>query len=163
MLIFFVWEINLIKSIIFTALLIISDRISKVLAAKYLADGTTMVVIPYLLGLRYLENTGMAFSMLSGKTVFLAVVTAVALAVMAYFLFVKNYGDRLERFCFILIFAGGVGNLIDRVFLGYVIDYFEFLFMDFAIFNVADVFVCAGVGLYAIYTFYTEFYKKGKS
>ena len=48
---------------------------------------------------------------------------------MAYFLFFKNYGEKFERFCFILIFAGGVGNLIDRVFQGYVIDYFEFLFI----------------------------------
>ena len=151
------------NSIIFTAVLIIIDRISKILAAKYLAGGPSVVVIPYLLGLRYLENTGMAFSLLSGKTVFLAVVTALALIVMAYCLFVKKLGDRFERFCFILIFAGGVGNLIDRVFQGYVIDYFEFLFMDFAIFNVADVYVCVGVGLYALYTFYTEFYKKGKS
>ena len=151
------------NGIIFTAVLIIIDRISKVLAAKYLAGGPSIVVIPHLLGLRYLENTGMAFSMLSGKTVFLAAVTAIALVVMAYFLFVKKSGDSFERFCFILIFAGGVGNLIDRVFQGYVIDYFEFLFMDFAIFNVADVYVCVGVGLYAIYTFYTEFYKKGKS
>jgi signal peptidase II len=150
----------LIKNILFTAVLIFADRLSKVMAAKYLADGTVMTVIPYFLGLRYLENTGMAFSMLSGKTVFLAVITAAALIIMAYFLFVKNYGERFERFCFILIFAGGVGNLIDRVFQGYVIDYFEFLFMDFAIFNVADVYVCVGVGLYAIYTFYTEFYKK---
>lgn len=150
----------MIKNILFTAVLIFADRLSKVMAAKYLADGTVMTVIPYFLGLRYLENTGMAFSMLSGKTVFLAVVTAAALIIMAYFLFVKNYGERFERFCFILIFAGGVGNLIDRVFQGYVIDYFEFLFMDFAIFNVADVYVCVGVGLYAIYTFYTEFYKK---
>lgn len=150
----------MIKNILFTAVLIFADRLSKVMAAKYLADGTVMTVIPYFLGLRYLENTGMAFSMLSGKTVFLAVITAAALIIMAYFLFVKNYGERFERFCFILIFAGGVGNLIDRVFQGYVIDYFEFLFMDFAIFNVADVYVCVGVGLYAIYTFYTEFYKK---
>lgn len=150
----------MIKNILFTAVLIFADRLSKVMAAKYLADGTVMTVIPYFLGLRYLENTGMAFSMLSGKTVFLAVITAATLIIMAYFLFVKNYGERFERFCFILIFAGGVGNLIDRVFQGYVIDYFEFLFMDFAIFNVADVYVCVGVGLYAIYTFYTEFYKK---
>ena len=150
----------MIKNILFTAVLIFADRLSKVMAAKYLADGTVMTVIPYFLGLRYLENTGMAFSMLSGKTVFLAIITAAALIIMAYFLFVKNYGERFERFCFILIFAGGVGNLIDRVFQGYVIDYFEFLFMDFAIFNVADVYVCVGVGLYAIYTFYTEFYKK---
>ena len=150
----------MIKNILFTVVLIFTDRLSKILAAKYLADGTVMTVIPYFLGLRYLENTGMAFSMLSGKTVFLAVITAVALIIMAYFLFVKNYGEKFERFCFMLIFAGGIGNLIDRVFQGYVIDYFEFLFMDFAIFNVADVYVCVGVGLYAIYTFYTEFYKK---
>ncbi len=150
----------MIKNILFTVVLIFTDRLRKILAAKYIADGTVMTVIPYFLGLRYLENTGMAFSMLSGKTVFLAVITAVALIIMAYFLFVKNYGEKFERFCFMLIFAGGIGNLIDRVFQGYVIDYFEFLFMDFAIFNVADVYVCVGVGLYAIYTFYTEFYKK---
>ncbi len=153
----------MVNSIIFTTILVFIDRISKILAAKYLAGGPAVVVIPYLLGLRYLENTGMAFSLLTGKTIFLAVITAIALIVMAYFLYIKPQGDKFERFCFILIFAGGVGNLIDRVFQGYVIDYFEFLFMDFAIFNVADVYVCVGVGLYAIYTFYTEFYKKEKS
>lgn len=152
----------MIFSIIFSVVLILLDRISKYLAATYLAGNGGITVIPYLLGLRYLENTGMAFSLLSGKTVFLAVVTAVALVVMAFFLFVRPFGDRFEQFCFLLIFSGGVGNLIDRVFQGYVIDYFEFLFMDFAIFNVADVYVCVGVGLYAIYTVYTEFYKKGK-
>jgi len=152
----------LINSIIFTAVLIIIDRISKIMAAKYLVGKGTVVIIPHLLGLQYLENTGMAFSMLSGKTVFLAVVTSLALAVMAYFLFVKRIGQPFERFCFILIFAGGVGNLIDRIFQGYVIDYFEFLFMDFAIFNVADVYVCIGVGLYALYVFYTEYFKKEK-
>lgn len=152
----------MISSIIFTAVLIIIDRLSKILAAKYLVGKGTVVVIPYLLGLQYLENTGMAFSMLSGKTVFLAVVTSLALVVMAYFLFYKRIGRPFERFCFILIFAGGVGNLIDRVFQGYVIDYFEFLFMNFAIFNVADVYVCVGVGLYALYVVYTEYIKKEK-
>lgn len=150
------------SSILFTAILIILDRISKILAAKYLAGGAVVTVIPYLLGLKYLENTGMAFSMLSGKTVFLAIVTSLALIVMAYFLFIKKIGEPFERFCFILIFSGGIGNLIDRVFQGYVIDYFEFLFMDFAIFNVADVYVCTGVGLYALYVIYTEYVKKEK-
>ena len=152
----------MINSIIFTAVLIIIDRISKIMAAKYLVGKGTVVIIPNLLGLQYLENTGMAFSMLSGKTIFLAVVTSLALAVMAYFLFIKRIGQPFEKFCFILIFAGGVGNLIDRIFQGYVIDYFEFLFMDFAIFNVADVYVCIGVGLYALYVFYTEYFKKEK-
>ncbi len=153
----------MINSIVFTAILIIIDRVSKILAAKYLAGGGAVVVIPHLLGLRYLENTGMAFSLLSGKTVFLAVVTALALLIMAYFIFIKKAGQPFERFCFILIFAGGIGNLIDRVFQGYVIDYFEFLFMDFAIFNVADVYVCTGVGLYALYVLITEYIKKEKA
>lgn len=153
----------MINSIVFTAILIIIDRVSKILAAKYLAGGGAVVVVPHLLGLRYLENTGMAFSLLSGKTVFLAVVTALALIIMAYFIFIKKAGQPFERFCFILIFAGGIGNLIDRVFQGYVIDYFEFLFMDFAIFNVADVYVCTGVGLYALYVLVTEYIKKEKA
>lgn len=153
----------MINSIVFTAILIIIDRVSKILAAKYLAGGGAVVVVPHLLGLRYLENTGMAFSLLSGKTVFLAVVTALALIIMAYFIFIKKAGQPFEHFCFILIFAGGIGNLIDRVFQGYVIDYFEFLFMDFAIFNVADVYVCTGVGLYALYVLVTEYIKKEKA
>ena len=150
------------NGIVFTIALIAIDRLSKILAARYLVGKGTVTVIPYLLGLRYLENTGMAFSLLSGKTVFLAAVTAVALAAMAYFIFIKKAGRPFERFCFMLIFAGGIGNLIDRVYQGYVIDYFEFLFIDFAIFNVADVYVCVGVGLYAIYVLYTEYFMKDK-
>ena len=138
------------------------DRISKILAAKYLIGAPTVVVIPHFLGLRYLENTGMAFSMLSGKTALLALITGIALLFLAYFIFIKPSKNKFENMCFILIFAGGIGNLIDRVFQGYVIDYFEFLFMKFAVFNVADVYVCLGVGLYVLYTLYTEFYLKGK-
>lgn len=153
----------MITKILIAVILIVSDRVSKLLAAKYLANGVTVTLIPHILGLRYIENTGMAFSMLSGKTMFLAVFTSIALLFMAYLVFVKNYGTKFENFCLLLIFSGGIGNLIDRVFQKYVIDYFEFLFMDFAIFNLADVFVCLGVGLLLIYTFYTEFYLKRKN
>ena len=79
------------NGIVFTIALIAIDRLSKILAARYLVGKGTVTVIPYLLGLRYLENTGMAFSLLSGKTVFLAAVTAVALAAMAYFIFIKKF------------------------------------------------------------------------
>ncbi|MBQ6850267.1 MAG: signal peptidase II [Oscillospiraceae bacterium] len=145
----------MINSIIFTAVLIIIDRISKIMAAKYLVGKGTVVIIPNLLGLQYLENTGMAFSMLSGKTIFLAVVTSLALAVMAYFLFVKRIGQPFERFCFILIFAGGVGNLIDRIFQGYVIDYFEFLFMDLPS-SMWQMYMCVLVLVYMHFMFFTQ-------
>ena len=79
---------------------------------------------------------------------------------MAYFIFIKKYGEPFERACFILIFAGGIGNLIDRIMNGFVVDYFEFLFMDFAVFNVADIYVCTGIGLYTVYVLYTECFRK---
>lgn len=150
----------MIFNIFVTAVLVAIDQWSKYLATRYLIGSGTVVVIPSLLGLRYVENTGAAFSMLSNSTGFLIVVTAVALAVMAYMFWVKNYGDCFEKVCFTLIIAGGIGNLIDRVLNGFVVDYFEFLFMDFAVFNVADIYVCTGIALYAVYTVYTEYYKK---
>jgi len=152
----------LIFSIVITAVLVALDQWSKYLATIYLTGGGTMVVVPHFLGLRYVENTGAAFSMLSNSTNFLIIVTAVALVIMAYVFWVKKYGDSFETFCFTLIIAGGIGNLIDRVLNGFVVDYFEFLFMDFAVFNVADVYVCTGIALYAVYTVYTEYIKKKK-
>ncbi len=143
-----------------TVLLIAVDRWSKFLAGRYLIGKGTVVVIPHFLGLKYIQNTGAAFSILSGKTDFLIVVTTIALVIMAYAIFIKSYGTVFEKICFILIFSGGIGNLIDRVFRGYVVDYFELLFMDFAIFNVADVYVCTGLALYASYVFYTEYLLK---
>ncbi len=151
-----------ILSLIISACLIAFDRWSKYLAIEYLMGKGTVVVIPGFLGLKYIENTGAAFSILSNSTNFLIIVTSIALVILAYFLFIKKYGDKLERFCFILIFAGGVGNLIDRVFRGFVVDYFELLFMNFAVFNVADVYVCTGIGIYALYTIYTELLLKKK-
>ena len=152
----------MIFSIIITAVLVILDQWSKYLATEHLIGAGTVVVLPRILGLRYVENTGAAFSMMSNSTDFLIVITAVALIVMAYVFWVKNYGEVFERFCFTLIIAGGIGNLIDRVLNGFVVDYFEFLFMKFAVFNVADVYVCTGIALYTLYTFYSEFIELGK-
>lgn len=149
-------------NILIAAILIIVDRVSKYLAATYLVGNGEIVIVPGLLGLRYVQNTGAAFSILSGKTGILIAVTSVALAALAYYMFSGKCESRAETACLLLIFSGGIGNLIDRVAQGYVIDYFEFLFMDFAVFNMADVYVCLGVGLYARYVFYTEFYKKSR-
>ncbi len=147
--------------IILTIVLIAIDRWTKHLATAYLMGGSTPVIIPKILGLRYARNTGMAFSMLSGKTVVLIGVTSVALLYLSYLIFIKKYGTKLERFFLLLILAGGIGNLIDRIFQGYVVDFFDFLFMNFAVFNMADVYVCVGIGLYFVYTVYTEIIRKG--
>ncbi|MEG0090875.1 MAG: signal peptidase II [Oscillospiraceae bacterium] len=147
----------MIYNILFAVLLIAADQGFKFLATLYLQNAQPIVLIPHFLGLTYTLNPGAAFSMFSGKVNMLIILTSVALGVIAYFVFIKKIDDKIESFCFLLIFAGGVGNLIDRIMAGMVVDYLEFLFIDFPIFNFADTLVCCGVGLFAIYTIYTEF------
>ncbi len=150
----------MILQIIFIIALVLIDQYSKFLAVEYLIDGTTMTVIPGVLGLRYSENTGAAFSMLSNNTTFLIVATSIGLLFLLYLMIKSTEVDKIQKWLLALAIAGGIGNLIDRIRLGYVVDYFEVLFMDFAIFNVADSFVCIAVFLGLVYTFYDEMIKK---
>ena len=121
-----------------------------------------IIVLVVLDGFNYVHNYGAGFSILSGKVDFLIIFTAVALLVIAYFVFAKKFDTETDELCFILILAGGIGNLIDRVVNGYVVDYLEFLFIEFQIFNFAYILICVGVGLFALYTIKTEFFSKTK-
>lgn len=149
-------------NILIAVVLVLADQGFKYLAVQHLKGQSAVTLIPHVLGLRYAENTGAAFSILSGEVDFLIIITAAALAAIAYFVMTKKFSDKIEEFCFVLIFAGGVGNLIDRVAQGKVVDYLEFLFMDFPIFNFADILVCCGVGFYALYVIMSEFSSKNK-
>ena len=102
--------------------------------------------IPHVLEFYYLLNDGMSFSMLSGKRTLLVIVTGVMLAVLAGMLLLRKM-PRLERAAWILVVGGGVGNLIDRIRTGVVVDYLNCLFINFPVFNFADVCICVGVGL----------------
>lgn len=121
-----------------------------------------MPLIPHVIGLRFILNDGAAFGMLSGKQAFLQIVTGVALAALLVYLLMKKPDTKLEYAAFLLIFAGGVGNMIDRVLNGVVVDYIELLFMNFAVFNFADILVCVGVGLLFLALLLPEFKKLGK-
>lgn len=127
------------------------DRGLKVFLAPLLIDGTRITLIPGILGLSYAENTGAGFSILSGKTGFLIVVTVLLLAALLYILFFKKDNSRLFNAALTLVIAGGFGNLYDRVFNGFVVDYFEFLFFEFPIFNFADCLVNIGAALLIIW------------
>lgn len=126
------------------------DRAIKLWAVANLAPVSSMPFIPYLIELRFALNEGMAFSMLSGKQFFLVGVTTILMLGIAYLLFFKSKGKTLQQVAFVLILAGGIGNLIDRATTGAVVDYINLLFMDFAIFNFADICVCVGAGLYVL-------------
>ena len=87
-------------------------------------------------------NQGMAFSLLSGKQLFLIAATSAALLLVAYALFFRSRGKYLQQAALILVLGGGIGNLIDRVLNGEVVDYINLLFMRFAVFNFANICVC---------------------
>lgn len=130
--------------IIVCAALIAVDQILKVLVVNYLAPIGTAEVFPGFAGLRYVENDGMAFGMLSGMQPVLIIATAVVLAVVGYIIFWRRPKDRGILIGLMMIFSGGIGNLIDRIAQGYVVDYIEFHFVRFAVFNFADC--CVSIG-----------------
>ena len=118
-----------------------------------------MDVLPGIVELRYCLNDGMAFSMLAGKQTLLIGMTSVMLVVVAAMLFTRKM-SVWERISWTLILGGGVGNLIDRVLNGVVVDYINVLFMHFAIFNFADICVCVGVGLLMLVVLLDSFKKE---
>ena len=142
--------------------LVILDQLFKYLATQFLSSTAPLIIIPNLIGLNYVHNYGAGFSILSGKVNFLIVITSLALVVIALAILTDRFENKFEEFCFVLILAGGIGNLIDRALNGFVVDYLEFLFIEFPVFNFADILICCGVGLFMIYTVKTEFFSKNK-
>lgn len=140
-------------NLILVFFLALADRVLKVLAEKYLASGELVVIIPKLLGLKLLQggNTGAAFGILSEYTWVLALISAVFSVALLYCLVKKRFKNNWIRFAFILLTAGAIGNLYDRVFIHSVTDYLMFLFVDFPIFNFADCLVNVGVAILVIY------------
>jgi signal peptidase II len=132
-------------------LLVALDQIVKYLVKTNIAMGESVNFIPHVLALTHIHNTGAAFSMLSGARWFFVVLTVAFVAVALWALYAKKITHPMGRWTLVLIIAGAVGNLIDRALYGYVVDMFEVLFMNFAIFNVADIFVVVGGILFCIY------------
>ena len=132
-----------ILSILAAAGLTLVDQLIKLWATVELLPVGSKPFIPHVLEFYYLLNDGMSFSMLSGKRTLLVIVTGVMLAVLAG----MRKMPRLERAAWILVVGGGVGNLIDRIRTGVVVDYLNCLFINFPVFNFADVCICVGVGL----------------
>lgn len=132
------------------------DQAIKYWAVEVLQPVGSIPVIPHVVELRFTYNQGMAFSMLSGKQLLLVLVTGVLLIGVAYWLFFRCRDNLLMRASMILVLGGGLGNFIDRVLNGQVVDYINLLFMRFAIFNFADICLCVGCGLWALSIFLEE-------
>lgn len=122
------------------------DQITKLFAIHFLSTVTTVPIIPNVLHLTYVQNDGAAFSLLSGHQIFLIVVTLLFIVLLIYFLYSmpKKRATLSINIALAMIIGGAIGNLIDRIRFQYVVDFFDFRLIGFAIFNVADVFVVTG-------------------
>lgn len=131
-------------------LIIAFDQITKYFASLNLKNADAVGFIPGLVQFRYAENTGMAFSMLSGARWVFILVTVIACVLVLYYLFSDRCKSLWLYWSLGVIVSGGIGNLIDRIKFGYVVDFIEPTFVDFAVFNIADCAVtCGAVSLIA--------------
>lgn len=141
---------------------VVLDQLTKYFAQLYLQPVGTMPFIPGIMELRFVLNDGAAFSSFAGARLFLILFTGIAIAALAVYLLWKKPPKRLERTALVLLIGGGLGNLIDRVRTGVVVDFFATTFVDFAVFNVADCFVCVGAVMLILYVFLEERKKSGE-
>ena len=140
--------------IISAAVLVIVDQIIKKLAVDNLMGKEDIILVKNFIGLSYAENTGAAFSMLSDSTMLLSVITLLMILGGVVYMFLGKIEGKLMNICAVMILAGGTGNLIDRFAQGYVVDYIKTLFIDFPVFNFADILVVVGVFIVCGYLIY---------
>ncbi len=132
-------------------IVLLADILTKRWALSNLYDAPGAIhAIAGIIRFRFAWNTGVAFSFLSGWPVLVQIFTVLVLSAVAIFLFFAKNQRLSDRICLSLIFAGGLGNFIDRIFYGAVVDFIEFTFISFPVFNFADVCVVTGTALYAV-------------
>ena len=150
---------------LFSAGVVALDQYTKYLTVAHIAQYADVPFIPGCLGFTFVKNTGAAFSSFEGQQWLFALIFAVFTVAILWEYFKKPMPfTTLERFCIAAIYGGGLGNMIDRVRLGYVVDMIETKFMDFPVFNVADCFICCGCVLLLISLMFwnKDFWKEEK-
>lgn len=149
---------NVIKYMLFLVItvLVLLDQVIKFLADRILSQYETLAVIPSVLHLTFVKNYGAAFGILQNQRIFLLLITLAILIFIIWYLFRSNINNNLFFWSVLLIVSGGVGNLIDRLFKGYVIDYIDFRLINFSVFNLADSYVFIGTVLMVIYFIFIE-------
>lgn len=143
-------------------LLIIIDQLVKFWVEHTLPLHTTKPLMSNVLSLFHLHNTGAAWGMLAGNKLLFYAVTIVVVISLHFWILTKETSTR-EKIAYVLIISGALGNFIDRVRLGYVIDMFQLEFIQFPVFNVADIYLTIGVVLFLMDALHQEFFKKHNS
>lgn len=126
---------------------ILLDQITKWLAVKFLTKVTTVPIIKNVIHLTYVENRGAAFGMFKEHRWVFMLTSTVMIVGLSLYLYLGLAENKLYEISIAMIISGGIGNMIDRLALKYVIDFIDFRLINFAVFNGADSFVCVGAGL----------------
>lgn len=162
---------HILVAMVMIIVAVLFDQWTKFLAVTHLKDSPSYVIIEDVFELHYLENQGAAFGILQNQQLFF-LISGIVVFIAATFFYIRMPHTKrfnLLRVCLVLIISGAIGNMIDRVRLQYVVDFFYFKLIDFPIFNVADIYVTvAAIGLVILILFYykdeelNELYKKCK-
>lgn len=137
----------MVTTIIISIILLCIDQISKLLVVNLLTKTDSITIIKNFFYLTYINNDGAAFSILVGKRIFLILIAVLAIVMLIRYIKKNNIQNKLELVSISLIIGGSLGNLMDRVIRGYVIDFLDFKIFNynFPIFNLADTFIVIGV------------------
>lgn len=141
--------------------LVVTDQASKAYIRSGMMPGDSIPVIAQVFHITYVQNTGAAFSILQGEQLLLKVLPIAVIVGIALYLQVKGKNEHWSlKTALSLIIAGGIGNLIDRIRFGFVVDFLDF--RVFPVFNIADIAVCTGCGFLILYVLFLEKSGKGR-
>ncbi len=154
---------SVLISFISIAVLTAADQLIKLVVERNLQPIGTAEFINGFIGWNYVRNTGAAFGSFSQNTTLLTVVTGAVILAGIILIATKKIKSKFYLTCAVLIISGGLGNLIDRIFRGYVVDFIDVQFTDFAVFNFADILVTVGSIALMIYVIVDIFRDRKKS
>ena len=140
-------------------LIVILDQVVKCLVVNHIDLTETIRVIPNVLDFVYVKNTGAAFSFMADKTygiVILSLISILFCIGVVWYLFKKRPENKLMILSLVLMFSGALGNAIDRIFRRFVVDFIEVTFINFPVFNIADIAITVGAGLLIVYILFFD-------
>ena len=137
--------------LIISALIILADQITKYLVVSNMGVGETLFSVFNIFDITYVQNKGAAFSIMSGKMPLLGLISVVFCVAVVVYWVKKKPSHPLLCTAVTMMFAGAFSNAIDRIFRGFVVDYIRTLFIDFPVFNIADIGITVGAALLVVY------------
>ena len=146
--------------IILSVILVIADQLTKLATVEYLMPVKSITLIEGILSLTYVENKGAAFGVMQNARWFFIIFTIAVIAAVIIYTIMTKQRDKTFLISVSLICSGGLGNLIDRIFRGYVVDMIEVTFIEYPVFNFADICVVCGAILLCIFVLFSKDVKK---